>query len=246
MKKFSFAIFVAIIFLVVTPTLAQGELPELRIRLNRNLGYGGFDNKIEGRFSINVRDADGFESVAFYIDDQVIETRNAAPFSTDFHTESYAPGSHLIYAIGSTSSGSEIRSNEFTRVFISSDEVGSIVVGMLVPIIAILALAFAVSTFLPRLLGRKQTFTLGQYGAAGGAVCKNCAKPFGRIVMSPNMLVGKLERCPHCGKWQIARRATEDELSAAENLVNSDEAASPQSESAADKLKRQIDDSRFD
>jgi hypothetical protein len=246
MKKFSFAFLVVLLIMTVTPTLAQGELPELRIRLNRNFGYGGFDNKIEGRFSIHVRDADGFESVAFYIDDKIIETRNAAPYSTDFHTENYSAGSHLIYAIGSTSSGSEIRSNEFNRVFISSDEVGSIVVGMLVPIIAILVLAFAVSTFLPGLLGRKQTFTLGQYSTAGGAVCKNCAKPFGRKLMSPNMMVGKLERCPHCGKWQIASRAAEDELSAAEKHLSSDEAPSPQSESDEDKLKHQIDDSRFD
>ena len=47
------AIFLSLILLFgfVGGALAQGDSPELSIRLTRDFGYGGFDNKIEGRFS---------------------------------------------------------------------------------------------------------------------------------------------------------------------------------------------------
>jgi hypothetical protein len=36
--------------------------------------------------------------------------------------------------------------------------------------------------------------------------------PFSRSVLAPNMLVGKLERCPHCRKWAIVGRAGSADL----------------------------------
>lgn len=37
----------------------------------------------------------------------------------------------------------------------------------------------------------------------GEAVCGACAKPFPRRLLALNLGPWKLERCPHCGKWQI-------------------------------------------
>jgi hypothetical protein len=85
------------------------------------------------------------------------------------------------------------------------------------------------------------------YGAAGGAVCPRCTLPYSRNPLSPNLLFGKLERCPHCGKWGIARAASRSELDAAEVRLRQDsqrgtlEAADEQG-----RLQQEIEDSRFD
>jgi len=87
------------------------------------------------------------------------------------------------------------------------------------------------------------------YGAFGGGICTRCSQPFERRVWMPNLIFGKLARCPHCGKWQVARRASADELKIGEDLIrqqkNSGEQAE-RSESADERLKRQIENSRFD
>lgn len=57
------------------------------------------------------------------------------------------------------------------------------------------------------------------YGLLGAAVCRRCGKPFGRRWWAPNVLVGKLQRCPHCGAWSIVRRATPEELARAESFL---------------------------
>lgn len=248
MKKLS-ALLAALLLLVsASPALAQEGMPELRIRLTRDFGYGGFDNRIEGRFSMRAGDADGFVRVDFYIDDELIGSRVEAPFNLQFHTENFDEGARTMYAIGVTSDGTEVRSNEYTRVFISGAEVGDSVRGMLIPLLGIVALATAISVFLPRLIWGRKGYKLGDYGALGGAVCKRCAKPFKRHVWAPNMVTGKLERCPHCGKWQIARRATPPELEAAEALLKAEAGeggGAAKTESEEDKLRRQIDESRF-
>ncbi|MEK6221558.1 MAG: hypothetical protein N2D54_04870 [Chloroflexota bacterium] len=38
-----------------------------------------------------------------------------------------------------------------------------------------------------------KSFHLGIYSAAGGAVCPRCQLPYSRHLLSPNLLVGKLE-----------------------------------------------------
>ena len=43
------------------------------------------------------------------------------------------------------------------------------------------------------------SFVPGQDGVAGGAICPRCELPYSRKTFSPNLLIGRLERCPHCG-----------------------------------------------
>jgi hypothetical protein len=64
-------------------------------------------------------------------------------------------------------------------------------------------------------------------------------------VLAPNLMFGKLERCPHCGRVGLARRAGADELTAAEARLTG-EGAPPQPESEREQLRRQIEDSRYD
>ncbi len=248
MKRISLVLAALLLALTALPALAQGSVPELEIRLSRDFGYGGFDNKIQGRFTIHVRDADGFERVDFYIDDELIGSRSEDPFTLQFNTDKFDSGQHLIYAIG-YSGEEQARSDEIQRFFIAGDEVGQQVIGAIIPILAVLAVAAGLSAFLPRLIWGRKGYTVGDYGAAGGAICKQCAKPFGRHVMAPNMVMGKLERCPHCGKWQIARRASPPELEAAEAFLvaeGSSGVQNPKQESEEERLKRQIDESRYE
>lgn len=90
------------------------------------------------------------------------------------------------------------------------------------------------------------------YGAAGAAVCRGCGLPFARDVLGLNMLVGKLMRCPHCGKWAVLPAASPAEVAAAEERerqrLRGDTPATvvtPQP-SEEERLRRRIEDSRYE
>jgi len=72
--------------------------------------------------------------------------------------------------------------------------------------------------------------------------------PYSRHFFSPNMLLGKLERCPHCGKWAIVRAAYGTELREAEQRFRADQEQGniQVEEDEAGRLKRMLDDSRFE
>ena len=88
----------------------------------------------------------------------------------------------------------------------------------------------------------------GQYSLAGGAVCSRCDLPYSRKTFSPNLLVDKLERCPHCGKIAVVRRASAAALEVAEvRFAAGSQADAPHPEkSQAESLGRHLDDSRFE
>jgi hypothetical protein len=85
-----------------------------------------------------------------------------------------------------------------------------------------------------------------QYGAAGGAICPRCRRPFSRHFLSLNVLVGKLERCPFCGKWSILAAQPLSILRAAEAAELEEavgEAVPPESEE--ERLRKELDQSRY-
>lgn len=87
----------------------------------------------------------------------------------------------------------------------------------------------------------------GDYGLAGGAICPGCGKPFARHPLAPNLLAGKLSRCPHCGKWSVVARATPAALAEAEarkktaGPTDAGPALSPE-----EKLRRAIEASKYE
>jgi hypothetical protein len=99
--------------------------------------------------------------------------------------------------------------------------------------------------------GRKlQDLPLGaerNYGMVGGAICPRCSRPFSRHVLAPNMLVGKLERCPFCGKWSIVAAAPLDALRAAERaeLTAAQEGGELTQGDAEERLRKDLEDSRY-
>lgn len=223
---------------------------ELELRLSRDFGYGGLNGDIQGRFSMIVEGPADLERVVFLIDGQSIGEDNEAPFRLQFHTDNYSLGRHTLSATGFTSDGRELQSDEMSRNFVAASEgwreglrVGGVIAAVAVVTVTIASLIVA-------LAGRNQKSTpLGAsrtYGPFGGAICPKCGRPFSLHLWKMNLLAGALDRCPHCGKWSLVRRAHPDVLRAAEEA----ELAQAAGESAPilseeERLRKLLDESRF-
>lgn len=242
----------ALIYLIIsfpTAAFAQDDSPSIILTLTRDFGYGGFSGDIQGTFSMKVSGPDALVEVQFYIDDMLIGTDTEPPFRIQFHTDSFEPGSHNMYAIGILSDGSEVRSNEFIRHFLSGEDAMGNTFGILIPLLAVILGISMIGVLAPMLFGKKgKQQPIGEYGTAGGAVCPRCQLPYSRKFLSPNLMVGKLERCPHCGKWAIVRRATPDELVDAEARLRKDqeEGIKEITKDEEESLRQALDESRFD
>ena len=247
-RTLSTLLIILLAFAAALPAMAQDEQPALEIGLTRDFGYGGFGNDIQGTFTIKVSGPDNLAEVAFYLDDTLMGTDSEAPFRLQFKTDNYEPGLHTIYAIGTLSDGTQIETRQLVQDFLSSDEANSKTIGIVGPILGITAVVMAISYLIPMLTGKKGTQRpIGQYGAAGGTVCPRCSFPFSRNVLSPNLLLGKLERCPHCGKWSIQARAAQADLAAAEERLRAaQEESTPIDTDPEESLKRALDESRFE
>jgi len=236
-----------VVFLTM-PVMAQEEQPELQISLNRDFGYGGFGNDIQGTFSIKVSGPEDLTEVAFYLDDTLMGTDVEAPYRLQFNTDNYEPGVHTIYAVGTLSDGTQLETRQLVQDFLSSEEANSKTFDLVGPILGITLLVSLIGFLVPMLTGKKGTQRpIGEYGAAGGTVCPRCGFPYSRNVLSPNLVLGKLERCPHCGKWSIRARASQADLSAAEERLRAAQDESAQIDiDPEDNLKRALDESRFE
>jgi hypothetical protein len=85
-------------------------------------------------------------------------------------------------------------------------------------------------------------------GIAGMAVCRKCGRAFPRPFMAPNLLTGKLLRCPHCGAWAVLPAASQAELDVADAR---DKPSQPEPTIASeptdeDKLRRRIEQSKYE
>jgi hypothetical protein len=229
------------------PTAAQESETSLQLSVERDFGFS-MSGRIQGKFTLRVSGPDDLTRVEFLIDDVIMATDQEPPFSYSFSTGDYESGVHLISAMGYTALGKVVQSPVHRYEFVSADEGLRIVAGIVIPILGgtvALVLIAAVGTML---LGRRKGRPrIGEYGAAGGAICARCGLPYSRHFFSPNLLIGKLERCPHCGKWAIVRRATQEALERAEARLATEEARGGlEFESEEEKLRRQIEDSRFE
>jgi hypothetical protein len=254
MKYTSFQVFLILLLIssiIVFPTTAQSE-DELTIRLRRNFGYSSGTGKIQGTFTMKVAGPESLDCVTFFIDDDMIGEVDTPPFDLRFQTGDYTLGTHTLTAIGFTQVGSELSSNQIRVKFVSAEEGWIFVLKILIPLLAIIfggiLLSYIISTFVGR---RSNSDTpLGSprnYGLWGGAICPKCSRPFGRHIWGLNLGLGKFDRCPHCGKWSLVRRALPEELRAAEVAelelaVDRDQAPVISEE---EKLHKELDDSRY-
>ena len=248
MKKTQIALLIALVagLVAVTGVLAQDE--GLTLRLSRDWGYGGLNGDIQGTFSMKASGPANLARVEFYIDDTKIGEAVSAPFSLQFVTDNYPLGAHSLRAVGYTSDGQELRSQAIGATFVSAAAGNKAVVRIVVPLVGIIVgamlLAFVVSMVTGRKVKNLPPGTPRQY-PLGGGICPKCGRPLAFHLFGMNMVVGKLDRCPYCGRWGVIRRVSLDQLRAAEQaeLAAAAEQIPPASEEET--LRKELDDSKY-
>lgn len=261
MKKqilISFLLLALLVLIPVTSVMAQAE--GMRIKLNRDFGYGGMGNQIQGTFSIEVTDNTPYQKVIFMMDEIVLGEKTEAPFRFRFSTDSYEPGIHQYYAIGVLADGTQVESNRITADVLSKEEANQAlykILGILFGSIALVGIiSWAVSSVVSKKTAGSQVLEDGEmpqgFSLKGGSICPKCGKPFSFHFFSVNLPFYKVDRCPHCGKVVLAKSMT---YQAVETIVlskkkskagavdNGNGAAVEISEE--ERLKRQLDDSKY-
>jgi DNA-directed RNA polymerase subunit RPC12/RpoP len=86
-----------------------------------------------------------------------------------------------------------------------------------------------------------------KYGIGGGAICPKCGRPFPLRLWWFNLGLSKIDRCPYCGKWSFVRPRSLTELREAETAELAQSQPNPTigGETDTEKLKKDLDDSRF-
>jgi len=222
---------------------------EVRLSLSKAWGYS-LGGQIQGLMNLSVAGPKDTVSVRFELDGQEITTVTQPPFSIQFNTDKYPPGWHKFSATVQTSSERTLTSNTISAEFVSAEQGWQGAQRIIIPLAAIVIIAILASLGGQFLLSgrgkqRPEPGAPRNYGIEGGAICAKCGRPFARHFFSPNLLVGKLERCPYCGKWGIVAAASREALAAAEAAeVEASKPAVPEA-SPDEKLRRQIEESRY-
>jgi hypothetical protein len=236
---------------IIPVVFAQAE--GLTLKLSKDFGYA-WAGDIQGTFSMKASGPDNLARVEFLIDGLVVGEDKESPFRFQFSTSNYVLGPHTLSALGYTSEDKVLPSNEIQTNFVSPESgwraTGSLVLPILGITFGIILLSFLVPWFLSR-NKPKGTIPLGaprSYGVVGGAICSKCGRPFSRHLLAPNLMFGKLERCPHCGKFGIVPRATPAQLAAAEaaELEMTTESEQVPVLNEEERLQRDLDDSRYE
>jgi DNA-directed RNA polymerase subunit RPC12/RpoP len=242
---------VGVLVLLLTALLPGAGLaqePRLRVSLKKNFGFS-LGARIQGRFTISATGPADTTAVTFYIDGEEMGTVSQAPFQMAFETGRYSPGTHTLHAVGTTAGGGTVRSSDSRVEILSGASATQATQGLLLPLLAaVLAVMVLGALGTMWLSGRraKTAPTVPQsYGVAGGAICPRCGRPFARNFLSLNLAVGKLERCPYCGKIAVVRAASPAALAAAEAAMVAASRPSVAAERPEEKLRRQIEESRY-
>ena len=256
MKRIMFAaantLIIIILLLARDPRISLQEEP-LLIRLKRDWGYSSGTGKVQGTFTIRSSGPDDLSRVVFYLDDQILGEVNEPPYNLQFKTDDYPLGVHQIHAAGYTDTGAKLSSNVIQVEFVTAGEGMDFVKNIILPIGVIILIAMGLSVGIPLITGRgkKEILPPGaprNYGYYGGAICPKCDRPFSRHIYGLNLGTHKFDRCPYCGKWSLVRRASKDELDAAEAAqIDSAQAGAFRPDiSEKDQLRQQLDESRYE
>jgi hypothetical protein len=239
---------IAILLAWTVPANAQGG--ELRLSLHKDWGYSA-GGQIQGLFTLSVRGPQDLVSVRFDLDGEKIATLTQPPFALQFNTDKYPTGWHKLSATARTSSERTLTSNVISAEFVSAEQGWQVVQRIMIPLLVVVVGVILLSTLGQFLLtGRGQHHfepgTPRDYGIAGGAICPKCKRPFARHFFSPNLLVGKLERCPYCGRWSVVPSASREALTAAEAAERAASQPAVPQVSPEEKLRRQLEQSRYE
>lgn len=236
------------VLLTAVASLAQSA-NALQLNLRRNFGLGIGAN-IQGTFSMRVEGPANLTGVTFLIDEQPIATISDPPYQVQFRTDNFAPGPHILRAAGVTNNGQELTSNTLTRNFLTAGESVKATLWILIPILAIALGGRWLSNRIAR-RGRTQSpADIPIDGMFGGAICPQCKRPFARHWWGLNIVIGKFDRCPHCGKWSVVQSVHPDileaSLAAMKQADAQESATAPPHNDSEDAYRRRLDNSRFD
>lgn len=243
-KMKSKAILLTLVLLSWMIILVRAQEEQLRLHLSRDMGLG-LGVRIQGTFSFRVDTSADLARVVFFIDGEPVGEDREAPFRLQFRTSSYEPGVHTLSAVGYTVAGRELSSNVLTRDFLSGGNATRITLWIVIPILILALGGRALSSFIAN-RGRKKAGKPTIHGPLGGTICPQCGRPFAFHLWSLNLVIARVDRCPHCGKWSLLKRfpdgALETAADALEETSPSDSSLSPSEE---DTFRRHLDDSRF-
>jgi hypothetical protein len=227
-------------------TSAQDTTEVLSLKLKKDFGFA-MGGRIQGSFTLFASGPADLHSVDFIIDDTIVFQDDESPFEYQFHTSDFELGVHRIQAVGATIASGIVQSEELQFEFVSADQSWEAAKSVIIPLFILIVVLAVIGISATTLMDRKKGFRIGEYGTSGGAVCSRCGLPFSRHVLSLNLVFGKLERCPHCGKWGIVRRATAKELARAESRFQ-DDRQQGRIEPGDDETnwKRMIEESRYE
>ncbi len=254
MKKVFLIFLILSLLTALSPSYAFAQsAQELQLGMSRDFGYGGFGNDIQGLFTLKIKNPPAnLSSVDFYIDRTLMGTVTAPPFNLQFNTDSYPVGEHTLSAVGHTSDGAELNSNKIVSQFVPAGVGMQSVTKFILPLLGVIALVALIAVFVPVLWGRGKLVTtpLGaerKYGMGGGSVCPKCGRPFPLRLWWINLGASKIDRCPYCGKWSFVRPRSLEQLRQAEaaELAGVKSQSPMGAESEDEKLKRELDDSRY-
>jgi DNA-directed RNA polymerase subunit RPC12/RpoP len=253
MKKILTGLIITGLLLTLTASLAYAQATnQLQLGLRRDFGYG-LGGDIQGLFTVSVKNPPAnLAKVDFLLDTTLLGEVTKAPFSLQFNTDSYPLGNHSLSAKGFTTDGTEISSNVIQVNFVPSSMASGAILRIVLPIVGLLGLMVIVALALPILQnkGKLSNLPLGvqrNYGIGGGAICPKCGRPFPLRLWFINLGMSKIDRCPYCGKWSLLRPRPLDELRSAEQaeLAQAQPIVATSHETEAEKLKKELDDSRF-
>jgi len=248
MKKIIFAILITFLVSLIFMSVVSAQSEELILILSRDFGYGGFNDDIQGTFSVKASGPANLERVQFFLDDTLLGEDPESPFAIQFITDNYPTGAHVFSAVGFTTDGKRIGSKTISAVFVSKEEGSAASLKIVVPILAVVFGAMAISAITAMVnvrKGKKLPAGAARSYSFGGGICPKCKRPFGFQLLSMNMIVGKLTPCPHCGKWSVVKRATMSELHAAELAELDTEKVQIHDASDEEKIKKELDDSKY-
>ncbi|MGI6259649.1 MAG: Ig-like domain-containing protein [Anaerolineaceae bacterium] len=217
---------------------AQTEEPQWQLRLRRDWGYG-MGSDIQGQLTLSLQgDTSQVEQVTFYFNDVKVFEQHEAPFRFSFNTDQFPAGINTMRADVLTRDGKLHTTLPLSYNFLSSKEAnkntGLLVGGIIGVALLITALSFVITSH-----GQGKDGKTG--GMFGLAICKECGQTFPRSLFSMNVVVGKYERCPHCGKWQVTVPASEAEIAEANRASQPKSVPIPESSHERDELE----ESRF-
>jgi hypothetical protein len=245
MKKIHIAFLIAVLACFAIVLGASAQTNQLTLKMSRDWGYGGFSGDIQGLFTMRVTGPADLAKVTFYIDDQLIGEVMQPPFNLQFNTDDYPLGVHKLSAKGVSSGGQEYTSNVLSAEFVPASRAGKTVLPLLGGLLVVVLLAALVPLVFSRKIRNLPMGAERKYGAAGGVICPRCKRPFPLSFLSPNMGFSKLAICPYCRKVSLLRPQPLEKLREAERAELSGEQTALPETSEAERLKKELDDSKF-